>query len=307
MRIRRMPTLAGAVLVAVALLAAGCGTDEDAGQEGPTITIGSANFSESVILAHIYGQALEAEGYDVDMKLNVGAREVSFPALERGEIDLMPEYTGALVRFLTKDDGSATPDSDETYSRVSDELRERDLTALPMSDAQDKDSIVVTEATAEEHELEQVSDLAPVASDLVFGGSPECPTRPSCLKGLQDVYGLRFKETKTLDSGGPATVTALETGAVDVTLLFSTDGRIAAKNFVVLEDDKGIEAAQNIFAVASDELVDAYGREFVDLIGSINEELTTEALTDMNKRADLDKDDPEQIAADWLEEHDVSA
>lgn len=289
-----------AAIAIVALVGAACGQE---GSEGPTITVGSANFAESTILAEIYAQVLEAEGYEVDRKLNIGSREVYFPALERGEIDLLPEYTGALVRFLTKDETSATSDSQETYQRVSAELEERDLVALDFSDAQDKDAIVVTKETADRLNLSKVSDLAPHASGLVFGGSPECPTRPSCLKGLREVYELEFKEVKTLDVAGPTTIAALEGGEVDVSLLFTTQGIIADKGFVVLDDDKGIEVAQNIFPAVRSEIVDAYGDELVDLIDSITAKLTTEGLTELNKRADVDKDDPDDIAGSWARDN----
>lgn len=296
MRRRLLPC----VFVLVGVIAAACGRESG----GPTITVGSANFSESVILAEIYAQALEAEGYDVARKLNIGSREVYIPALERGEIDLLPEYTGNLLRFLTGEE-ELPETADAVYQAVAGELDDRNLTALEPSEAEDKDAFAVTKATADRLDLEKVSDLAPHASTLVVGGPPECPQRPACLMGLQDTYGLRFEEFKALDEAGPTTVAALEGGEVDVALLFTTQGVIAEKGFVVLEDDRGIAGFQNIFPVARDEIVETYGDELVTLLNSLTAKLTTEDLTDLNKRADVDKDDPDDIAGSWLRDNGV--
>jgi len=142
---------------------------------------------------------------------------------------------------------------------------------------------------------------ATIASELVLGGPPECPTRPYCQKGLKDTYGLTFKSFKALDVGGPLTVTALEDGTVDVGLLFTTNGVIADKGWVLLEDDKTLQPADNVTPVLSEELVTAYGDEFTDLVNAVSAELTTEVLTDLNKQTDIDQADPDDVARDWLE------
>jgi osmoprotectant transport system substrate-binding protein len=287
-----------AVLAMAILLAAGCG---NGGPEGPTITVGSADFSESTILAEIYAQGLEAEDYAVDRKLNLGAREVYVPALQKGEIDLIPEYTGNLWRFLAKKED--LPDSRAKLAdALETELAEDELTAGAFSEAEDNDAIVVTKETADELGLRTVSDLKEHASELVFAGPPECPQRPACLAGLHDVYDIRFKEEKAL-TAGPVTVTALDKGEIDVALLFSTVGAIADKGFVVLTDDKAIAGFQNVVPVVRDQIVDAYGDELIDLIDSITAKLTTEGLTELNKRVDIDKDDPSDVAGSWLRDN----
>lgn len=299
MRMRRMLwALIGGLALLVAACAEGDGTG--AGGGGPTITIGSANFTEAIVLAEIYSQALTAEGFRVEEKLNIGSREVYFPALERGEVDFLPEYTGALLRFVTKDEGSASSDSQQTYDRLAAELEERGITALEMADAEDKDAVVVTGETAEELDLEKVSDLEAVDDRLVFGSSPECPERPSCLKGLREVYGLKFKDVKTLDVAGPLTVQALEGGEVDVAVMFTTQGIIFEKGFKVLTDDMGIEVAQNIVPVVRDDVVEAHGDDFTSFVDSITAKITTEGLTRLNKLVDVDKEDPEDVAREWL-------
>jgi osmoprotectant transport system substrate-binding protein len=162
---------------------------------------------------------------------------------------------------------------------------------------------VVTGETAEEFGLSTVSDLQPVAGEMIFGGPPECPERPLCLQGLTDVYGLEFAEFVPLDVGGPITVAALESGEIDVGLLFTTSGIIAANEWVSLEDDMGLNPAENIVPAIRTEVVDAYGDDLVSLLDSFSEALTTEDLTAMNARADLDQEDPALIATDWLTEN----
>lgn len=287
-----------ALVVCVGLVTLACGREQS---DRPTITVGSADFSESVILAEIYAQVLEAKDYPVERKLSIGAREVYVPALERGEIDLIPEYTGNLLRFLTEEE--ELPSTREAvYEAVAQALDDRNLTALDASEAEDKDAFVVTEDTAERLDLEKVSDLAAHDAELVVGGPPECPQRPACLKGLQDVYGLDFEEFKPIQLG-PTMVAALEGGEVDVALMFTTDGVIADKGFVVLSDDKGIAGFQAIFPVVRDEVVESYGDELVELLNSVTAKLTTEGLTELNKRADVDKQDPDDVAGSWLRDN----
>lgn len=282
----------GAIL-AVSLVAAACSS----GDSEP-IVVSSANFNESVVIAEIYAQALEEfGGFEVERKLNLGNREVSFPALENGEIDVMPEYIGALANFLG---GSPTGDSLATYEEAKELADEKGVSVLGYSPAQDKDALVVTSETASALGLVTTSDLAPVAGDLIFGGPPECPEREFCLLGLTDVYGLEFAEFKPLDVAGPLTVAALESGEIDVARLFSSQGIIAENGWVLLEDDKGLNPAQNIAPIVRTELVDQHGRDLTSILEAVSALLTQEDLTEMNKRADIDQEDPAVIAEEWL-------
>jgi osmoprotectant transport system substrate-binding protein len=285
----------GAVL-ALALVATACGSGDGA-VEGEPIKVASFNFNESVIVAEIYAQGLEANGYEVERKLNLGNREVVKPALESGEIDLVPEYIGSLAGFLGVEQ---TADSAAMWEAAKAAFEELGVTLLQYSPAQDKNAYVVTAETASELGLSTVSDLEPVAGELRFGGPPECPERPLCLLGLQDLYGLEFAEFVPLDSAGPITIAALEGGDIDVALLFSTQGIIAANGWVSLEDDKGLNPADNLAPAIRTDVVDAYGDDLVALLDSYSEALTTEDLTEMNRRADLDQEDPALIAEEWL-------
>ncbi|MDX2344483.1 MAG: ABC transporter substrate-binding protein [Acidimicrobiia bacterium] len=286
----------GAVLVAFALLAAACGSGEDATTEGPTITVGSADFSENALVAEIYAQVLEGEGYSVDRNLNVGARAVYAVALESGELDLVPEYVGTALAFL---DGTPTSDSEATAAALRDAWSGAGVAVLDPAEAQGKNGIVVRQDTADALGLSKISDLAD-HTDLVFGGPPECPEREFCLIGLTDVYGLSFAEFKPLDVGGALTVAALEEDAIQVGLLFTSDGVIAAKGFVLLEDDKGLQPAENLTPVIRQEIIDAYGDNLVAALNRVSGELTTAELSEMNRRIGIDGDDPEQVATDWI-------
>jgi osmoprotectant transport system substrate-binding protein len=288
--------VAGATLLALALVAAACGSGDDAA-DGPAITVSSFNFNESTIMAEIYAQALEAEGYTVERNLNLGNREVVQPALQSGEIDLVPEYVGSLAGFLEL---TATADSEATWSAAKAALEENGATLLDYSPAQDKNGYVVTAETAAEYGLSTVSDLAPVAGDLVFGGPPECPERDFCLPGLESVYGLTFGEFRALDAAGPLTVAALDSGDIDVGVLFTTQGIIAENGWVLLDDDQGLNPAENIVPAVNQEIVDAYGDDFVELLNSISAAIDTAGITALNSRADIGGEDPALIATDWL-------
>ena len=298
MRTHARRTIAGATIAAFALIAAACGSGDDGGTiEGPTITIGSANFSENALVAEIYAQALESEGYQVERKLNIGSREIYAPALEAGELDLIPEYIGTMLTYLG---GTASPDSAETHAALQVAWEPAGIDVLDYASAQDKNGFVVTKATAEALGLAKVSDLAAHNGTLVLGGPPECPGREFCLKGLEDVYGLSFADFRPLDAGGPITVAALEGDEIQVGLLFTTDGTIVAKDFVLLEDDKGLQPAENLAPAVRSEIIEAYGDKFAETLQKVSAQLTTAELTALNKLVGIDGVDPETAATDWL-------
>ncbi|MDH3308402.1 MAG: ABC transporter substrate-binding protein [Acidimicrobiia bacterium] len=285
----------GAIL-ALALVVAACGSGDGAG-DGEPITVASFGFNESVIVAEMYAQALEANGYEVERKLNLGNREVVKPALESGEIDLVPEYIGTLAGFLGAEESA---DPEQTWNNAKEAFEPKGVTLLRYSPAQDSNAYVVTAETASALGLSKVSDLEAHAPDLIFGGPPECPERDLCLKGLIEVYGLNFAEFKPLDAAGAITIAALDGGEIDVALLFSTQGIIAQKGWVALEDDKGLNPAENLVPAIRTDVLDAYGDDLKDLLERVAAALTTADLTELNKRADLDQEDPAALATEWL-------
>ncbi len=295
-------SLAG--LVGLALLLAACGGNENAlrqgGQAGDakTVTIGSTNFSEQLILTHMYAAVLQKAGVKVKTRLNLGAREVVFPALEKGEIDLLPEYTGAALSFL--DPKATQTKADEVLAALKQQLAAKQLTALDPTPAQDKDAWAVTQQTAARYHLKTISDLKPVAGQLVVGGPPELKTRPAGLPGLRRLYGIQFKEFRPLDAGGPLTFGALKKGSIQVARVFSTQGRIASDNLVVLQEDKLLEPAQNLVPIGrSGALSDP---KVSQALNTLSAKLTTEELTRLNAQVDVEKQDPEQVARTWLQQ-----
>jgi osmoprotectant transport system substrate-binding protein len=142
---------------------------------------------------------------------------------------------------------------------------------------------------------------ANIASLLVLGGAPTCPKRPYCQPGLQKTYGLKFKSFKSLDTGGPLTVAALQDGTIDVGLIFTTDGVIASKGWVLLEDDKQLQPADNVTPVLNKKITDAYRKPLADLVNAVTAKLSTEVLTDLNKQTAIDQKDSDDVAMQWLE------
>jgi osmoprotectant transport system substrate-binding protein len=299
---RRIRLGSAAAAVCLALLVAACGGGEDALQGGnqpsdrSSVIVGSTNFPEQLILAQMYAAVLEKAGVDVTTRLNLGNREVVFPALEKGEIQLLPEYNGSVLSFLNPEATAVT--SDEVNTALAPLLQAKNLVALEQSPAEDKDAWAVTQETASRYNLRTIDDLKPVASQLVVGGPPELKTRPAGLPGLKRVYGIGdFKEFKALDAGGPLTVSALKKGDIDVGRVFTTQGVIAAEGWVVLEETKPLQPAQNVVPVGR---TDAMTDQVKNALNALSAKITTEELTKLNAQVEVEKKDPEQVARDWL-------
>jgi osmoprotectant transport system substrate-binding protein len=287
----------GATLLAFALIATACGdSGDDAVTEGPEIVIGSFGFGESEILGEIYKQALEADGYTVSHNAQIGPREIVGPALESGEIGLVPEYVGSALEVTFGEE--PTSDGGATRQSLADAYVARDITVLDLAPAQDKNTFIVTKEFADQEGLTTVSDLAKLGT-VELGGPPECPERPRCQLGLETVYGLTIDFT-ALDAGGPLTIAALKGGEIQVGLAFSTF--VFDPDLVQLEDDEGLQPAENIVPVVRTELVDAYGDAFVERINEVSSEITTEELTELNRQFGEEQRDAADIASDWLSE-----
>lgn len=284
-------------IVAV-LVASACGGTGTGGAK-PPITIGSTNFSEQLVLGELYSQILEANGYAVTRKFNLGSREIVFPALQSGQIDMEADYLATLLAFVDKTATGST-DPKKTAATLQQALTPKSLTVLDYAPAVDQNGFVVTRATADKYKLTKLSDLAPVAGQLVLGGPPECPNREFCALGLRSKYGITFKEFKPLDVGGALTVQALVGGQIDVGLLFTSDATIAVRGFVLLDDDKQLQLSDNVAPVVRNEYLSKAGDEFKKLVNSIAPKLTTAELTGMNKLVEIDKKDPKDVAKEWL-------
>ena len=294
-----------AVMTGSAACTGGEPTDPAGLRADGALTIASFDFSESAIIAELYGQALADAGFRVEVLHEVGPRELLQPALERGLVEFVPEYMGTALGFLTRRPDAASADVNETYRALASELEDRGIVALEPAAAQDANGIAVTQETAERYDLETISDLAPVAGELVFGGPPECPERPLCLLGLQEVYGLSFESFSSLDTSGPITAAALRAGQVDVALLFTTSGYLGEGDLVLLRDDRELQPAENVVPVVRSDLIRRLGEGFRETVEAVSRRLTTEDLVELNRQVTLEGGEPGAVAADWLAAHGV--
>jgi osmoprotectant transport system substrate-binding protein len=292
----------GATLVATAaLVLSGCASSnpldtESAGGEpaGDTIVIGSQAYYSNEIIAEIYAQALEANGFTISRQFGIGSRETYIPALQDGSIDLIPEYTGVLAQYFNKD--AKATDSEGVYKELKAALPPN-LTVLDKSAAEDKDAVVVTKETADKYKLKSIADLQPVAKDLTLGGPPEWKTRPTGVPGLKKVYNLDFKTFRPLDAGGPLSVNALKNGQVQAVNLFTTDPSIAANGFVVLDDPKSLFAAQNVVPLITKAKVNP---TVSGALNAVSAKLDTTTLGELVKEVVTDKKDASAVAKEFL-------
>ena len=270
--------------------------------EKPSITVGSANFPENAVLAEIYAGALKAKGYDVTKKLNIGSREAIFPALERGDLTVVPEYTGSLNSYLTKGKSTAKEPQEQIQS-IDSKLGDK-LTMLEPSAAEDKDTVTCNKQTIDQYQLTSLEELGKVSKDIVMGGPPEFAKRDGFgVPGLKRVYGVEFKEFKPLDVAGPLTVAALKDNKVGCANLFSTQSAIPVNGFVTLEDPKLLAPSEAVTPLIAK---DAATPEVSQILNDVSSKLTTDNLKDLVKRVEIDKDDAETVASDFLSENGLS-
>ena len=266
------------------------------GAASGTVVVGSANFPENEVLAEVYALALKAKGVNVTTKLNIGAREVYYPQVEKGAITIMPEYNGNLLSVQV--DKSATA---KTTADVDSALAAKlpsTLTVLNPSTAQDSDSITVTAATAAKYHLKTIADLAPYAKDMVLGAPSEFKTRPYGIAGLKANYGLTFKAFDPLDEAGPITLAALTSGKVQAADVFSTDPAIVSDKLVSLADPKFNFASQNVIPLV-------YKPDLTPTItatlNAVSAKLTTAALLQLDVNVITNKEDYTTAAQQWLQ------
>jgi osmoprotectant transport system substrate-binding protein len=278
-----------------------------AGDAGPAvISVGSFDFPESVLLAYLYAGALSARGYPARVLPDLGSRELVEPALMTGLVQLVPEYTGSALEFVSLGRAHAAASVTATASALASWMGARGIVTARPAAAQDANAIVVTAATAARYRLRTISDLARAAPGLVFGGPPECPERPDCLPGLRRAYGLRFRAFAALDAGGPLTRQALESGDIGVALLFTTDPAIGAQHLVVLADNRDLQSAENVVPVLRKTTADRFGPGLLAALDAVSARLSTAVLTALDAQVELDGQDPRLVAGRWLRDQGVS-
>lgn len=301
---RRTLTALAATTVAALTLAA-CGGGSSGGPLGgpagasaaptDTISVGSANFTESSLLGEIYAQALEAKGIKVSRHLSLGSRETYFPALKDGSLDLVPEYTGTLLQYL--DPKAEQTSADDVYAALKKAIP-APLAALDKSAAEDKDAVVVTKEVAQRYNATSIADLAPHCGDLVFGGPPEFLKRPDGTPGIQKIYNCTFKSFVSLDAGGPLTLAAVKTNQVQAADLFTTNPQIQTDNLVALTDPKNNFSAQNVVPIINSTKATDQVKQ---ILNAVSAKLTTQDLVDLNGQLTAPNPvDPAVAAKQWL-------
>jgi osmoprotectant transport system substrate-binding protein len=265
-----------------------------AGAQAKSLTVGAKDFAGAQAISQAYSQALEAKGYDIDFKDNLGGTEIVYAALKNGDLDAYADYQGTLLTYLG---GAGSADSAATYKLLLAKLKGTDIVATKPAPAVDVNGFYVTKATAKKYKLKTVSDLAKQASKLTFGGPAECETRDPCLgPRSQQLYGLDFKSVSKLDPGGPLTVQALEDGDIDVGILF-TGSSVIPKDAVLLTDDKGLQPADNpVLLMRKDKATPAA----LKIANAVSAKLTTAAYNKMSLAISEDKEDPADAASAFL-------
>ena len=309
-------------LLATLVLAFGiaaCGDDDDDGDDGGggeasgsviesnpdnsgvEITVGSKNFTEQYILGEIYAQALEAAGYTVSTDLNLGSEQVALQALESGEISGYPEYTStALTSFFGLAPEDVPSDPAQATADSQTQFEQQGLVAFAPAPFNSANAVGLTTATADELGVTTISDLEGKSQDLTLFGSPECRQRVDCLVGLEDGYGLKFKQFTPVDIEQRYPV--LDDGQADLSIVFTTDPQLSAQaeDYVILEDDQGVFPAGNPIFVASQSVVAEAGPDFQTTIETVQEGLTLEVMQELNARVDLDREEPAAVATAYL-------
>lgn len=308
-----------ALLLAVLsiLLFAACGDDDDDGGSGgggqetseeqaaaqpgegkPPVTLGTKDFTEEFVLGELYKQALEAKGYTVNLKKNIGSTEIIDKSLTSEQIDGYPEYLGVSVAVVKGDDivaGSA----EETYNLAKEFYEGRGQVISEQTPFFDVDAIATTKEFAEQNGLTTVADLKKLDSFTV-GARPEFRDRFQGLKGMRSEYGLTNAQFKQLALG--IQYQALDSGDVDSANVFSTDAQLASGKYTVLEDPKGVFGYQHVAMVMNqDKFEQLGGQEFFDVIDEVSALLTNEAMISMNKAVAIDKQDEAEVAREFLE------
>jgi osmoprotectant transport system substrate-binding protein len=305
----RMPVL---LAVGAALVLSGCSSGSkpaptgSGGSEPPadTLSVAAYNFGESQIIANLYVGALNATGQPAEVR-TLTNREIIIPAVEKGDMQIVGDYAATLTEFLNKQvngpdaPAKASPDLSTTMKNLRELADQQGLTVLEPADAANQNAFAVRKDFAEEHSLKTISDLAAYSKDnpVVVGGPPECPQRPFCLQGLKAAYGLNVAEFRSLDAGGPLTKSALKQGSIDVGLVLTSDGALDQFGLVILEDDRNLQATDNIVPVVNSENA---SQKVTDTLNKVSAKLTTEALQELNYAVDWKREDPATVADAWL-------
>ena len=294
---RPRPVLVAAAVLLLGIPACSGGTPESSDSDA-TIRFASYDFTENQILAEVYAEGVRRAGLPVSIQEAVGTREVVQPALQQGVLDVVVDYLGTAVAFTDADAPAQDRTPEELGTALAEALDDRGVSVLDAAEAEDQNGFSVTTAFGAENGVGRLSDLAPLAPGLVFGGPPECPERPFCLKGLEEVYGLHFGEVRSMPSRG-ATVEALVSGEIDVGLLETTDARLSVAPVMLLVDDRGLQPHENVVPLVRTDVLERWGDDLRDALDEVSARLVTADLVSLNAAVEIDGLAPAQAAARW--------
>jgi osmoprotectant transport system substrate-binding protein len=308
MRVRTLTSVVIALVLAAAVAACGDSDKKESksasvpsGQPGkgkPPVTMGDKNFTEQYVLGDLYKQALEAKGFTVKLKGNIGSTEIVDKALTSGKIDMYPEYMSVIDTVIAGGNEKERPKTaDEAYTRAKAFEAKRGFEVLDKTPFFNADALAVKPEFAQKNKLRSVADLKKLKS-FSFGAPPENKTRFEGVVGLKKVYGLNNLEFKPLTIG--IQYKALDQGKIDVATVFTTDGQLQGGKYTVLTDPEAIFGYQNVAPVVSKKVLTAQGPAFADTLNAVSAKLTVEAMRKMNAAVDLDKQDPAKVADQYL-------
>ncbi len=314
MRNRRRFALGASLLASIAIVGTAGGGAIVNAQDQPTVRIGSDGFYESQLMAEIYAQALEAEGFGVERQFAIGARPARVEAFESGQIDLVPEYVGSGLGFYTVGSENAdlaaievTGDGETNRSNLQSalDIAGVEATVLAITAGEDTNAAVVRPDTAQELGLASISDLVAVADQLTFGLPPECEVNALCRGALEDAYGIAWPpaQLELLPACDAPMAGALEGNAIDVAWLCSTQPAIAQNGWVVLEDDLDTQPAENLAPVVRNDFlaqVDGGADAVAAILDPISAAVTTDVLTELGVRVAVDQESIDDVAAEFL-------
>ncbi|MDO4888561.1 MAG: ABC transporter substrate-binding protein [Actinomycetaceae bacterium] len=293
---------ATAAFAALLLALAGCSSANPlrgsggGGGDSSTIVIGSQDSYSSEIIAEVYAQALEREGYEVRRDFRIGQREVYMPEIESGSIDVFPEYTGSLLQYYDKD--SQETDPDKVYEQLESKLPDG-LVVLSPSDATDQDTYVVTRQFAEEHSVTSIGDLAGI-DGLVLGGNTELETRPYGPKGLKSEYDVDVRFTPVEGSGSSTSINALKNGQIQIANIYSANPDLASDDLVALEDPKALLPSARVVPLVSSRLPVGAAK----VLDRVSASMSADELVEMNRKSQENGSPASTIASQWLDEND---
>ena len=296
MRLARMLALGASTLVLIGACSTGGGS--------ATIKIGSDGFDEARVMAEVYAQALEANGFTVDRAgIGLGARKVTTPALESGQIDMKPEYIGSGLAYYDATKTTGDPATNKAALQAILDTKGGGITVLDYTPAQDTNAFVVRKETADQFHLTKLSDLAPIQDQLKWGLATDCPTNPVCAAALKSAYGIAPTDVTLLEACSTPMAQALEAKTIDVAELCSTQPDIAVNGWVVLQDDKATQPADNIAPLVRNDLLAKLADKngFINILNQVSAAMDTATLTDLGKQIAVDNKDIAAVATAWLQ------